>query len=49
MEELRALGHTLRDPGEIGSVQAIAIDRANGGLQYGAADRRRTGGVVALP
>jgi gamma-glutamyltranspeptidase/glutathione hydrolase len=49
IEELRALGHTLRDPGDIGSVQAIVIDRADGGLQYGAADRRRTGGIVALP
>jgi len=47
MTELEGLGHTLRDPGDIGSVQAIVIDR-RGKRQYGAADRRRVGGIVTL-
>lgn len=47
MAELEGLGHTLRDPGDIGSVQAVVIDR-RGKRQYGAADRRRVGGIVTL-
>ena len=49
IEALEAMGHTMRDPVAIGSVQAIAIDHGNGGRQHGAADRRRTGGIVSLP
>lgn len=45
--ELEALGHVVRDPSEIGSVQAVIIDR-EGKTQYGAADRRRVGGIVSL-
>ena len=47
MAELAALGHTLRDPADIGSVQAVIIDRDKK-TQYGAADRRRVGGIVTL-
>jgi gamma-glutamyltranspeptidase/glutathione hydrolase len=41
------LGHTLRAPGDIGSVQAIVIDQ-RGHIQFGAADKRRIGGVVSV-
>jgi len=44
---LTALGHSLRSPGEIGSVQAVVVDR-RGQRQFGAADKRRIGGVVSL-
>ncbi len=47
IDALTALGHALRDPDAIGSVQAIVVDR-RGHLQYGAADKRRIGGVVSL-
>ena len=47
MQELETLGHTLRNPADIGSVQAVVIDR-RGKLQYGAADRRRVGAIVTL-
>lgn len=47
MAELEALGHIVRDPSEIGSVQAVIIDR-EGKTQYGAADRRRVGAIVSL-
>ncbi|MDH3594475.1 MAG: gamma-glutamyltransferase [Rhodospirillales bacterium] len=47
LEGLAALGHSLRDPGEIGSVQAVVLDR-RGQRQFGAADKRRIGGVVSL-
>lgn len=40
-------GHTFRFPTDIGSVQAIVIDR-RGQRQYGASDRRRVGGIVTL-
>ncbi len=40
------LGHSLRNPGDIGSVQAIALDEDE--RQFGAADKRRTGGVVSV-
>jgi gamma-glutamyltranspeptidase/glutathione hydrolase len=43
---LAALGHKLRDPAAIGSVQAVVVDR--GARQFGAADKRRIGGVVSL-
>ncbi|MCP1673226.1 gamma-glutamyltranspeptidase/glutathione hydrolase [Natronocella acetinitrilica] len=48
IEGLRDLGHDLRPgPMDIGSVQLVIIDPETG-LQYGAADRRRIGGVVSL-
>jgi gamma-glutamyltranspeptidase/glutathione hydrolase len=43
--ELETLGHDISSPGVIGSVQAIVFDR---GKQYGAADKRRIGGVVSV-
>lgn len=45
---LRALGHSVGNPGGIGSVQAVVID-AQTGKQYGAADQRREGTVIGLP
>ncbi len=47
IEALEAMGHSFRAPRAIGSVQAIVID-PNNGVLHGAADRRRTGGVVSL-
>jgi gamma-glutamyltranspeptidase/glutathione hydrolase len=47
LQGLRDLGHTLRDPSVIGSVQAVIIDQ-RGQQQFGAADKRRIGGVVSL-
>ncbi|MBC2745150.1 MAG: gamma-glutamyltransferase [Desulfosarcina sp.] len=43
--ELEALGHDFRSPEVIGSVQAIVLDKKK---QYGAADKRRIGGVVSV-
>jgi gamma-glutamyltranspeptidase/glutathione hydrolase len=45
---LAELGHAPRDPSDIGSVQAVVVDPAEGGLFYGAADKRRIGGLVSL-
>jgi gamma-glutamyltranspeptidase/glutathione hydrolase len=45
IEDLEDLGHTFGSPEEIGSVQAIVLDRKR---QYGAADKRRIGGVVSV-
>ncbi|MGD8429106.1 MAG: gamma-glutamyltransferase [Ectothiorhodospiraceae bacterium] len=42
---LEKLGHEVRFPREIGSVQAIVVDPRDG-TRYGAADRRRTGSVI---
>ncbi len=47
IQGLRDLGHNVRAPSVIGSVQAIVID-PDGKRQYGAADKRRTGGIVSL-
>ena len=47
LQELRELGHELRSPSVIGSVQAVVIDQ-RGHIQFGAADKRRIGGVVSL-
>ena len=47
MRELESMGHNLRSPADIGSVQAVVIDH-KGKRQYGAADRRRVGAVVTL-
>ncbi len=49
LDELTALGHTLRDePGDIGSTQAVTIDQTTGLVDAGA-DSRRAGTVVGLP
>lgn len=47
VDGLTALGHRLRAPGAIGSVQAVVID-PNNRKQFGAADKRRIGGIVSL-
>jgi gamma-glutamyltranspeptidase/glutathione hydrolase len=47
LDGLTDLGHTLRAPGDIGSVQAIVIDQ-RGHIYFGAADKRRIGGVVSV-
>ncbi len=46
IEELKALGHTFRDPEVLGSVQVIVIGKDK--RQFGAADKRRIGGVVSV-
>ena len=48
VDGLRALGYTVNDPADIGSVQAVVVDRKTG-KQYGAADSRREGTVIGLP
>jgi gamma-glutamyltranspeptidase/glutathione hydrolase len=45
---LLALGYTLPNTADIGSVQAVLIDPKTG-KQYGAADARREGTVISLP
>jgi gamma-glutamyltranspeptidase/glutathione hydrolase len=50
IQELEALGatcQTFRAPSVIGSVQTVVIDK-KGHHQYGAADKRRIGGVVSV-
>ena len=47
IQGLADLGHTLNAPGDIGSVQAVIIDQ-RGQRQFGAADKRRIGGVVSV-
>jgi gamma-glutamyltranspeptidase/glutathione hydrolase len=47
LDELRDLGHNLAGPAEIGSVQAVVIDQRDK-LFYGAADKRRIGGIVSV-
>ena len=45
-EALEAKGHSFRSSAEVlGSVQAIVLDKKK---QYGAADKRRIGGVVSV-
>ena len=46
LQELVDLGHSLQSPSEIGSVQAVVIDTNK--RQFGAADKRRIGGVVSV-
>src|SRR3989442_272787 len=46
--KLRALGHNVGSPGDIGNVNAIFIDLATG-HQYGAVDSTREGGLIGLP
>lgn len=48
LQGLRDLGHTVGNPSDIGSVQAVVVD-AKTGKQYGAADARREGTVIGLP
>jgi gamma-glutamyltranspeptidase / glutathione hydrolase len=48
LDGLRALGHIVNAPADIGSVQVIGIDPATG-RQYGGADKRREGTVIGLP
>ncbi len=45
---LRALGHEVEPPAEIGAVQMVVVD-PGAGLRYGAADRRREGSVKSVP
>src|SRR5216684_3721678 len=46
--KLRALGHVVGDPANIGNVNAIFIDLRTG-RQYGAVDSTREGGLIGLP
>ena len=48
LDGLRALGHTVNAPADIGSVQMIGVDPGTG-RQYGGADKRREGTVIGLP
>jgi gamma-glutamyltranspeptidase/glutathione hydrolase len=48
LDGLRALGYTVGQPADIGSVQAVLIDKQTG-KQYGGADARREGTVIGLP
>ncbi|MDH3320146.1 MAG: gamma-glutamyltransferase, partial [Betaproteobacteria bacterium] len=48
IDKLKALGHIVRDPGNIGNVNAIFIDLRTG-RQYGAVDSTREGGLIGLP
>lgn len=48
LQGLRDLGHTVGNPSDIGSVQAVVVD-VRTGKQYGAADARREGTVIGLP
>ncbi len=45
---LKALGYTFPTPADIGSVQAVIIDKQTG-KQFGGADSRREGTVIGLP
>jgi gamma-glutamyltranspeptidase/glutathione hydrolase len=46
--KLRALGHNVGTPGNIGNVNAVFIDLKTG-RQYGAVDSTREGGLIGLP
>src|SRR3989442_593631 len=46
--KLRALGHVVGSPADIGNVNAVFIDLATG-RQYGAVDSTREGGLIGLP
>jgi gamma-glutamyltranspeptidase/glutathione hydrolase len=45
--KLRALGHSVASPGNIGNVNAVFIDLATG-RQYGAVDSTREGGLIGF-
>ena len=46
--KLRALGHNVGSPGDIGNVNAVFIDLESG-RQFGAVDSTRQGGLIGLP
>jgi len=46
--KLRALGHTVGNPGNIGNVNGVFIDLRTG-RHYGAVDSTREGGLIGLP
>ena len=48
IDKLKALGHVVGAPGNIGNVNGIFVDLKTG-RQYGAVDSTREGGLVALP
>jgi gamma-glutamyltranspeptidase/glutathione hydrolase len=48
LQGLRGLGYTVPAPADIGSVQAVIVDKQTG-KQYGGADSRREGTVIGLP
>jgi gamma-glutamyltranspeptidase / glutathione hydrolase len=48
LDGLRALGHIVNVPADIGSVQMIGVDPTTG-RQYGGADKRREGTVIGVP
>ena len=48
LDGLRALGHTVNAPADIGSMQIVVRDPATRKM-YGAADSRREGTVIGLP
>jgi gamma-glutamyltranspeptidase / glutathione hydrolase len=48
LQGLRGLGYTVPAPADIGSVQAVIVDKQTG-KQYGGADARREGTVIGLP
>ena len=48
IDKLKALGHVVGNPGNIGNVNAIFIDLRTR-LQYGAVDPTREGGLIGLP
>jgi gamma-glutamyltranspeptidase/glutathione hydrolase len=48
LDGLRALGYTVGNPADIGSVQGVVVDMQTG-KQYGGADARREGTVIGLP
>jgi gamma-glutamyltranspeptidase/glutathione hydrolase len=48
IQGLSDLGHNPRSPSVIGSVQAVIINEPGDRKMYGAADKRRIGGIVSL-
>ncbi len=48
LKGLRDLGYTVPPPADIGSVQAVIVDKQTG-KQYGGADARREGTVIGRP
>jgi gamma-glutamyltranspeptidase/glutathione hydrolase len=48
IQELTDLGQTLRTPSVLGSVQTVVLDKKKDHRQFGAADKRRIGGVVSV-
>jgi len=48
IDGLKALGYSVGNPADIGSVQGVIVDMQTG-KQYGGADSRREGKVIGLP